>query len=106
MTFGIDSDSSMTLVRHPQDRIPAEVVRGASPGRLREHPLGVHLQRQLVGARVHQVPRPNPGAAQGQIRHQHSICRNVMYSGVRRVHVAVLAVFIITPQASCWLTVG
>ena len=42
------------------DGLPVEVVRRDARGGVPEHPPGVHLQLQLVGARVHQVPRADP----------------------------------------------
>ena len=49
-----------------QDRVPPEVVRCLAPRGLREHRCRLRLQLQLVGARVHQVSRQDPGEPQGQ----------------------------------------
>ena len=56
-------------------RVPAEVVRRVAAGGLREHPPGLPLQLQLLGARVHQVPRPHSYATQEQPKahlHRHA----------------------------------
>ena len=43
-----------------QNRVSPEVVRCIAARRLREHCGRLRVQLQLVGARVHKVPRSNP----------------------------------------------
>ena len=47
------------------DGLSLKVVRRDAGDRVSEHLPGVHLQLQLVGPRVHQVPRPHTGTSQG-----------------------------------------
>lgn len=47
------------------DGLPVQVVCCDAGHRLPEHLSGVHLQLQLVGPRVHQVPWPHPRTSQG-----------------------------------------
>ena len=49
-----------------QDRVSAEVVRGAAERGVREHHAGLPVQLQHLGARVHKVPRAHPDATEEQ----------------------------------------
>jgi len=49
------------------DGLSVEVVRRDARDSLSEHLPGVHLQLQLVGPRVHQVPRPHTCTSQGSL---------------------------------------
>lgn len=48
------------------DGLPVEVVCGDARSCLPEHLPGLHLQLQLMGQRVHQVPWPHTGTTQSQ----------------------------------------